>query len=820
MTPYAQAAYDYLRAGWSPIPLPFKKKDPPPDNPRLTGAAGRYVTEADVRAWTKSPKPVRVSAGNLSYVASNIALRLPRYVIGIDVDRYDGKTGAKTFADAEKKWGALPDTWVSTSREDGSGIMLYRVPEGLAWPGQVGPGVETIRWDHRYAVVAPSIHDKTGLTYHWIKPGGVRVDDEIPSVDELAELPQAWVDGLTSGKQWQERAADEMTQDDVRRWLNGRKAATCTVMAATTARGQKLLRAAGDDGGAHEVARDAAWGVIGDAASGHGGVVDALAALRKTFLTNVKGRRASGAGEAEWARIVIHGVEKVCAEGAPAKEDMCEAYDGSGSSEPNTSSADRPDASERTSGSTAFDYARDDIGNAQRLRAALGTDARYVTAYKAWALYDASSGLWSIDESDGPIRREAVKVVRKMEEEAAFIEEADAAKAFRAFVRASGNLRKIKDMIEMCRALKGMSIKAGEFDATPSVLVCSNGVVELAADGARFRGTRHSDYATLCTGTPYVEGALHEEWNEFIARVLPDKEDRRWVQTLAGYTLLGLNPERALIIAKGPTTCGKTTFAEAVQAALGEYADPFNLSLLRVKQDESARADIIAALPRRMIVAAEASAEWFLHADVIKLFTGGERIKARPLNSNVYVTRRPAFTPWLVTNSYPQIPGADKALWRRLKTAPFLVSLAESEVDTGLADRLRSPEARAAILAWCVRGWDLYTRDGLREMPPAAALAALEAREEMSDLDAFLASTCDFAAEYEEVAMDLYEAYKSWTTSNADEKHMLSLTAWGRAMSAKGYDKFRGRSGSYKEGDNKAVFRRGLRLNSAWSRLR
>lgn len=817
MTPYARAAGDYLKAGWSPIPLMHAKKDPPPDD--LTGAAGKYVTEADVLAWTRTPRPVRLSAGNLSFVASNIALRLPPNVVGIDVDRYDGKAGAKTFAEAEKKWGALPDTWVSTSREDGSGIALYLVPEGLAWPGQVGPGVETIRWDHRYAVCAPSIHDKTGLPYLWIKPGGVRVDDEIPAVTELTRMPKAWVEGLTSGKQWAERAADEMDQQEVRDWLAGRKSATCSVMAATTARGQKLLRSAGEDGGAHEVARDAAWGVIGDSASGHGGVVDALAALRKTFLSNVKARRAKGAAEAEWARIVIHGVAKVAAEGKPRMEDMCDAYDTSSSSSPTKTDGTGASQTPGSSGSGAFDYMRDDIGNAQRLRDAVGTDARYVPAHGAWAMYDPATGLWTIDKADGHIRRAMFAVVRKMDEEAAFIEDPKTQQAFKTFVRASGNLPKIKAAIESARAMRGIPMDAGEFDAVPTALVCSNGVVELSPLGARFRGTRHEDYATLSTGTPYVEGARSEDWDAFIDRCLPDKEDRRWVQTLAGYSLLGINPERVLVIAKGQTSCGKTTFAESIQSALGAYADPFNLSLFRGKQDEGARADIVSALPKRLIVASESSAEWFLHSDVIKLFTGGESIKARSLNSNIYVVRKPAFTPWIVGNSYPQIPGADKALWRRMKTAPFLVSLPEEEVDAGLGVRLQSPEARAAILAWCVRGWDLYCRDGLRESSAAADVALLEAREEMSDLDGFLASACDFAAEYSESAMGLFEAYRSWTETNADPRHMLSLTAFGRALSGKGFDKMTKRVGD-RDDDTKVVHRRGLRLNSAWSRLR
>jgi len=813
VTPYAQAALDYYRAGWSPIPLPFREKSPPPDG--YTGAGGTYVTEEEIKDWTRKSRPARCRAGNLSFAAGNIALRLPRDIIGIDADMYGSKTGLATMTKAEKDWGALPPTWTSTSRTDGSGISLFKIPTGLAWPGQVGPGVETLRWDHRFAVVAPSIHPDTKVAYRWISPDGRTVTDEIPGFDEIPELPAKWVEGLTGGKSWTDRPADEeMDQDDVRAWLNARKLSTCSVMSTTVQKTLNAIRKAGDDGGAHEMARDGAWGVIGDAAAGHGGVVEALGKLRKVFLSNVSARREKGAAEKEWARIVVRGVQKVAAEGEATEEDMCEAFDnGAGLGTPTSTSPRQPGK-----GSSAFDYVRDDIGNAQRLLARVGSDARYVPGLGGWAVYQSSTGLWSIDDTGAAIMREAYATVRAMEAEAAFIEDPKIQNAFLAFVRASGNLGKINSMIEAASAMRGVHADAAVFDADPTILVCPNGVIELGPAGAKFRPTRHADYATLSTGTPYEKDARYAGWEEFLGRVLPDKGDRRWVQTLAGYSLFGANPQRILVIAKGPTTSGKTTFANALQSAIGRYAGPFNLSLLRSKQDEGARADIVNALPRRLIVAAEASAEWYLHADTIKLFTGGEPVAARRLNSNIYLERVPAFTPWLMTNSYPQIPGADKALWRRLKAAPFLVGIPEHEIDYTLGDRFRSPEGRAAILAWAVRGWDAYCEDGLREVTPAAAGIELEAREEMSDLDACLAATCVFGAEHTEPAIDLYAIYRAWMEENGDPRHILSLTAWGRAMSAKGFEKVRRRREA--TDTNKVWYRYGLELNPQWSRRR
>ena len=168
--PYATAAMDYFDAGWSPLPLGGLKGK----TPLVSGRHGDnpYASKAEVERWIGL------------FPNANIGLRLPKGTVGIDVDCYDGKPGAPTLADAEARWGALPPTWVSTSRTDGSGIHLYQAPENLDWPGILGPGVEIIHWANRFIVAAPSLHH-TGNRYRWISPAGIDAIDEIPRAGEL-----------------------------------------------------------------------------------------------------------------------------------------------------------------------------------------------------------------------------------------------------------------------------------------------------------------------------------------------------------------------------------------------------------------------------------------------------------------------------------------------------------------------------------------------------------------------------------------------------------------------------------------------------------
>jgi hypothetical protein len=182
--PYAQAAALYWDAGWRGVlPLPPSRKKPPPVG--YTGHRGLWPSRADVQTWIDGP-----------HGHGNIALRMPDDVIGVDVDAYEGKLGGDTLARLEAAVGPLPPTCVSTSRGDRvSGIRLFRAPTGLHWYDP-GPDIEVIQRAHRYVVAPPSAHPE-GRVYEWFSLPHWR-PSRAPFVDALPELPEPWVQRLTT----------------------------------------------------------------------------------------------------------------------------------------------------------------------------------------------------------------------------------------------------------------------------------------------------------------------------------------------------------------------------------------------------------------------------------------------------------------------------------------------------------------------------------------------------------------------------------------------------------------------------------------------
>ena len=318
--PYGEAADLYWAAGWRGIlPLPYAAKKNPPAG--YTGSTGTDPAYPDVVTWADGTDGDR-----------NICLRMPANIIGIDVDAYGDKLGAQTLGLKEADWGALPDTWRTTSRDDGtSGIRLYRIPEGLAWPSEVGPGIETVRRDHRYALVWPSVHPEGG-TYRWINPHGVVTTTAVPDPETLPMLPDAWIIGLTGGQAAETVDRNTWAEDEAMRWVVGLDGATdqhpCTRMQRAVDQATKDLTSGQS---AHDAATAAAARALRLGDEGHRGTVTALTKIRDAFTQEVtrpdriaakKTIRTKAEADHEWRDILRSGVNFISAN--PADLNTCD----------------------------------------------------------------------------------------------------------------------------------------------------------------------------------------------------------------------------------------------------------------------------------------------------------------------------------------------------------------------------------------------------------------------------------------------------------------------------------------------------------------
>ena len=309
MAIYAEAFELYRAAGWDGVlPLPARRKKNPPNG--YTGRDGAWPSYADCYAWAEEQPN------------GNVCLRLPENVIGIDVDNYDDKPGGDTLARWVAEYGPLPATWRTGSRTDGvSGIRLYRVPAGLQWPGDLGGGIEIIQTRHRYAIVWPSVHPNGG-TYRWAPEADTLAQSgPVPRLEELPELPAAWVAGLTHGRSAANIQAADLDNGQAVEWLREHGAGDpCRVVDKALDGYREELAAAARS--RHEVAKDATMNLAHLAAEGHRGVGYALHGVRDAF-SKAATDRTDDELAGEWARLLV-GAVRIAAMDTIEPQDPCD----------------------------------------------------------------------------------------------------------------------------------------------------------------------------------------------------------------------------------------------------------------------------------------------------------------------------------------------------------------------------------------------------------------------------------------------------------------------------------------------------------------
>jgi hypothetical protein len=299
---YADAARDYLAAGWAPLPLPAGAKAPPPDG--WTGRDAPWPSAADVETWCAER------------AEWNLGVRAPRGVLGLDVDAYDGKSGAATVAQAQADLGPLPATWTSSRRFDTdpvSGIRWYRVPEDSRWRPVLGPHVEVVQHGHRYGVAWPSLVE--GRRYRWRDPNGELVEAVVPKAEELPALPDSWQERLQRVDAEPVRGAQD-ARDVFRAFRPGPacRPVTAAVEALSTALDGTASRHDAAVAGVHALA---CYG-----REGHRGVPEALRAARTAFLTALGPDRGQAEATAEWSRLAA-GALQLAAGRVPVQAQRC-----------------------------------------------------------------------------------------------------------------------------------------------------------------------------------------------------------------------------------------------------------------------------------------------------------------------------------------------------------------------------------------------------------------------------------------------------------------------------------------------------------------
>lgn len=787
-SPYETKAYAYHANGWSPLPLPARRKTPPPDD--YTGNNGLWPSGADIAEWIQD------------HPDSNIGLRLPRNIIGIDVDHYGDKPGGLTLAALETKLGPLPATWTSNSRSDGiSGIRFYRVPTGLRWPGILGPGIELIRYGHRYAVAAPSIHPEGG-TYTWTPPNGGDCNGTIPAVDDLPDLPAAWIAHFTGGELETVDPQADLADSAAREWVQTRgTGGPCGIMTHIT---HKWIDRLTSGEARHDSAMKGVLAIVRMAGAGHPGGSTALGQLRSAFLASVNGDPDRDE-KAEFQRMIPGAVRRVHIDHPePVTIDPCLNPFNELISTPTPLQVASNGAATQTATITqtaSFTGEIEDVDlTYQRgtLSAAVQADivgkalrGRFLWCKAlGWLRWDGRRWAACTDEElIEQIRRHQKCTVK------AAIDRGTSDDDLKKIVGllSDGNIRSVERLM---RGVTGITVRnANDLDADPNLLNVANGTLDLRT--RELRPHDPNDRITKVTRAAYRADTDTSVWDAFLARVIPDQAELDYLRRVFGICAYGRVREHIFPILTGTGANGKGTTYGAVVFALGDYATVVNPEMLMARERSTGHADpeMMTLRGARLAVGSEVEEGRKLDAATMKRLTGGDQLTSRHLFKD-QVTWQPTHQLIYVTNKLPEVKGNDPAVWRRIRVVPFDVVLPEKEWDLELPARL---ELHAdAVLSWIVAGYFDGLDNGGMRAPESVTRATDDYQEESDSASQFVKARCNVDRHRKATTRVLHQAYRGW--AEAEGNQIMTEKAFAKELDRLGFSAKKENTGHFRQG--------------------
>lgn len=732
--PFGTGAAYYV--GWSGI-IPIHRRTKVPFS-GFTGRDGVQVTyEQSVAA-----------AADRRYASSNLAMRLPKGVLGLDVDAYDDKPGGTTLERMERELGALPATWRSGSRmpEDAvSGIRLYRVPDDTEFDGVAGPGIEIVQHHHRTVMAWPSVHPRTGRVYRWAGPDG-QVADRPPMLDELPELPDRWVDHLA-------RSAEGRTVGD------GAGAGDFLAEHAGTDNprifdtvSEKFRAAVAKGEARHDSMLKALGAAMRDAARGYYPAAVAEERLREMWdgATSGEGR------DAEYADLLERAIGDVNVGAERFKRALYEEVHG--------------ERRARSAGDSRFS----DAYMAQTVADEVLRGRFIWTQGMGWLCWDGT--VWSRCVEKAAIEAVRLYVISQVQAAAqrAVEMQEGAQEDLAGWTKLVAGAR-IKTITALAGGVAGVMRDDADLDRDPDLLNCKNGIVDLRS-GVLLDHNPDRLMTRIC-GVDYDPTAKDEGWDR-ILDAMP-QEIVPWMQARCGQAATGYRtPDDRVPLLQGTGSNGKTTFTAALALALGSYhvLVPDNLLLGKQQRDES-----MTLRGARFALMEETPQGAQLNSVMLKKATSPEMT-----GHHLYASE----TAWkathslaITTNYRPVVTETDDGTWRRLALVEFPYRYVDRDPDTDQNEKqgdgtLRGrveqedPDILRAVLAWVVTGARLWYASGgeLPELPARVVEDTRKWRRETDLVMAYLDECLEFDYHRHVRCSDTLMDFNDWLESKGHQK--------------------------------------------------
>ncbi len=419
-----------------------------------------------------------------------------------------------------------------------------------------------------------------------------------------------------------------------------------------------------------------------------------------------------------------------------------------------------------------------ELGYARRLIHVYGGRLRYVPAWRRWLVWDGHR--WAHDAT-GQAQRWAKVIARRLTTGAMAIKDDEPErKAKISMARRGESAHAVGGALTLAGTEREIVVTPDDLDADPFLLNCRNGTLDLRT--MELRSHNPADLLTKMTGAGYHPGATGQAFAKFLQDVQPDPEMRSYIARLTGHALEGRVVSHILPIHCGAGANGKSTYIDAVLAALGDYADAADPELLTARTFEAHPTGIADLFGLRLAVLHETDAGRRLAEGTVKRLTGSDRLKARRMREDFWHFS-PSHTFALMTNHRPVVSGTDEGIWRRIRLVPWDVVIPPGQRDEGLGDRLKLE--LDAVLAHLVEGYQDWRERGLDD-PDQVVKATAAYRADSDALKRFIDERCLPGPNFTVRSSDLFSAWSKWCAAEGIESG--TNKAFSESLQKRGYE--------------------------------
>jgi putative DNA primase/helicase len=374
-----------------------------------------------------------------------------------------------------------------------------------------------------------------------------------------------------------------------------------------------------------------------------------------------------------------------------------------------------------------------------------GSHHRFVPAWRRWI--DWNGERWVID-NDGAVFALIRTIVR------------DAVGGTK-HERRLATANTIAGVERLARYDQSVVIQPDALDADPWLLNTQSGIVNLR-DGSN---VPHDPAALMTRITAAAPADAEGEglWSRFLVDITQgDAEMSAYLQRVAGYCATGVTSEDILPYFFGVGSNSKSSFAEALTAALGDYALVFAPEVMMEAKGERHRTELAQFMGVRLALCREPTSSATWNDSRVKSLTGDATISARFMRGDNFTFRR-AHKTIVVGNHMPRLNAVTPAIRRRIQMVPFR-GVFTPVAGKGMRERLQQ-KALGAVLAWAIKGTVEWTNHGT--LPPASVRLLTD--EYLSDEDGFGQSLEECCVQEEtgmERSSDLHRNYQCWCDKN------------------------------------------------------